>query len=72
MTTAEPENIIEVENLVTHYGERVILNGINLGIRRGEVMVIMGGSGSGKPRSCGIYLVLTSQAPAAFIFSDRT
>jgi len=48
MTTAEPENIIEVENLVTHYGERVILNGINLGIRRGEIMVVMGGSGSGK------------------------
>ena len=48
MTTAEPENVIEVENLVTHYGERVILNGINLGIRRGEIMVIMGGSGSGK------------------------
>ena len=48
MTTAESENIIEVENLTTHYGERVILNGINLGIRTGEIMVIMGGSGSGK------------------------
>jgi phospholipid/cholesterol/gamma-HCH transport system ATP-binding protein len=48
MTTTEPENIIEVENLITHYGERVILNGINLGIRTGEIMVIMGGSGSGK------------------------
>jgi len=48
MTTADAENIIEVENLVTHYGERVILNGINLGIRRGEIMVVMGGSGSGK------------------------
>jgi len=48
MTTTEPENIIEVENLVAHYGERVILNGINLGIRTGEIMVIMGGSGSGK------------------------
>ena len=48
MITADSENIIEVENLVTHYGERVILNGINLGIRTGEIMVIMGGSGSGK------------------------
>jgi phospholipid/cholesterol/gamma-HCH transport system ATP-binding protein len=48
MTTNEPENIIQVENLVAHYGERVILNGINLGIRTGEIMVIMGGSGSGK------------------------
>ena len=40
--------IIEVDNLVTHYGSRKILNGLNLRIRRGEVMVIMGGSGSGK------------------------
>ena len=48
MSSATAENIIEVENLVAHYGERVILNGINLGIRAGEIMVIMGGSGSGK------------------------
>ena len=48
MSTVDSENIIEVENLVAHYGDRVILNGINLGIRRGEIMVIMGGSGSGK------------------------
>lgn len=40
--------IIEVDNLVTHYGNRKILNGLNLRVRRGEVMVIMGGSGSGK------------------------
>jgi phospholipid/cholesterol/gamma-HCH transport system ATP-binding protein len=48
MSETEPEHIIEVKNLVAHYGERVILNGINLDIRTGEIMVIMGGSGSGK------------------------
>lgn len=48
MSTVDSENVIEVENLVAHYGDRVILNGINLGIRRGEIMVVMGGSGSGK------------------------
>jgi phospholipid/cholesterol/gamma-HCH transport system ATP-binding protein len=48
MSETEPEHIVEVKNLVAHYGERVILNGINLGIRTGEIMVIMGGSGSGK------------------------
>ena len=41
-------NIIEVEKLVTHYGEREILKGIDLQVRQGEIMVIMGGSGSGK------------------------
>jgi phospholipid/cholesterol/gamma-HCH transport system ATP-binding protein len=42
------EHVIEVENLVAHYGEREILKNISLKIRDGEIMVIMGGSGSGK------------------------
>lgn len=42
------DNVIEVRDLVTHYGGRKILRGVNLDIRAGEVMVIMGGSGSGK------------------------
>ncbi len=44
----EADNAIEVENLVTHYGARKILDGINLDIRYGEILIIMGGSGSGK------------------------
>ncbi len=40
--------VIEVQNLVAHYGSRKILDGIDLEIRKGEIMVIMGGSGSGK------------------------
>ena len=39
---------IKVRDLVTHYGDRMILNGVNLDIYEGEIMVIMGGSGSGK------------------------
>ena len=42
------EVVIEVENLVTHYGQRKILDGIDLNVYRGEILVIMGGSGSGK------------------------
>ena len=45
----QPEHkLIEVENLVTHYGTRQILKGVSLDVREGEIMVIMGGSGSGK------------------------
>jgi len=40
--------MIEVRDLVTHFGNRMILNGVSLTIYQGEVMVIMGGSGSGK------------------------
>ena len=40
--------VIEVTDLVTYYGVRKILMGVSLTVRRGEIMVIMGGSGSGK------------------------
>ena len=43
-----PGNVIEVEDLVTHYGDRMILKGISMEVRENEIMVIMGGSGSGK------------------------
>lgn len=47
-TSKTPTSIIEVENLVTYYGDRRILDGINLRVEHGEIMVVMGGSGSGK------------------------
>lgn len=42
------EAVIRVRDLVTHYGERQILKGVSLDVHAGEIMVIMGGSGSGK------------------------
>ena len=49
MTEAQaPQPVIEVNNLVTHYGDRQILKDVSLTIQHGEIMVIMGGSGSGK------------------------
>jgi phospholipid/cholesterol/gamma-HCH transport system ATP-binding protein len=48
MSVSERTPVIEVENLVTHYGDTKILNDVNLVVREGEIMVIMGGSGSGK------------------------
>ena len=39
---------IEVRELVTHYGARLILDHVDLTVSAGEIMVIMGGSGSGK------------------------
>jgi phospholipid/cholesterol/gamma-HCH transport system ATP-binding protein len=39
---------IAIRNLVTRYGDREILRGVSLDIRRGETFVILGGSGCGK------------------------
>lgn len=48
MFDANNETVIKVKNLVTHYGQRKILDGVDLDVKRGEIRVIMGGSGSGK------------------------
>ncbi len=40
--------VIKVRNLVTHYGNRMILRGIDFDVADREIMVVMGGSGSGK------------------------
>ena len=39
---------IEIKGLVSRYGEHVIHDGLNLRVRRGEVLGVVGGSGAGK------------------------
>jgi len=47
-TERDREVVIEVRDLVTHYGPREILHSVSLDVYEGETLVIMGGSGSGK------------------------
>ena len=42
------EPVIEIINLHKAFGNRPILRGINLEIKKGETMVLLGGSGTGK------------------------
>ena len=42
------ETLLQVKNLVKEYGETRILDGVNLDIARGEVVVVVGPSGCGK------------------------
>jgi len=42
------KQMIEVRGLEVHYGQHRVLDGIDLQVHAGEIMVIMGGSGSGK------------------------
>lgn len=46
----ETNNIpmIELKDIHKSFGNKVVLNGVNLTIKKGESMVIIGGSGSGK------------------------
>ncbi len=42
------DNLIEIRDLYFTYGDRMVLQGINLTARRGQVIAIMGNSGCGK------------------------
>ncbi len=42
------EPFVEFKNVFKAYGQKQVLRGANLKVHRGEVMVILGGSGSGK------------------------
>jgi phospholipid/cholesterol/gamma-HCH transport system ATP-binding protein len=43
-----PEYLIEVQGLLSQFGERVIHENLDLVVERGEVLGVVGGSGSGK------------------------
>jgi phospholipid/cholesterol/gamma-HCH transport system ATP-binding protein len=45
---ATPEAVIRVRDLVVGFGDKLILNGLNIDIYRGEVLGFVGGSGTGK------------------------
>ena len=42
------DSVVGVRDLVVKYGDRTVLDRINLDIRRGEILVLLGVSGSGK------------------------
>lgn len=46
--TTDTEHIVEIHNLRKSFGDNCVLNGFNLFLNKGENLVIMGKSGSGK------------------------
>lgn len=42
------DTVVELRGVSKAFGEKVVLDSVDLSVRRGEVMVILGGSGSGK------------------------
>jgi len=42
------DNLVEIEDVAFGYGDRLVLKGINLTAKRGQVIAIMGSSGCGK------------------------
>ncbi len=47
-THADDDAIVRVRGLVNRFGEQVVHDGLDLEMRRGEILGVVGGSGSGK------------------------
>jgi phospholipid/cholesterol/gamma-HCH transport system ATP-binding protein len=45
---ANTEPLIQVRDLRKHFGDKLVHDGINLDVHQGEILTLMGGSGSGK------------------------
>ena len=50
------ENLLSIENLYVNVGEKEILKGLNLNIKKGEIHVIMGPNGAGKSTLANVIL----------------
>ncbi|MDE2621012.1 MAG: ATP-binding cassette domain-containing protein [Sphingomonadales bacterium] len=60
---ADPGDPIVIENLVTRFGDHVIHDGLSLTVRKGEILGVVGGSGTGK--SVLMRSIIGLQVPAA-------
>ncbi len=68
---ADDELIIEVKGLKTQFGDAVIHENLDLGIRRGEVVALVGGSGSGKTTLLRAIIMLLSPSAGSIRLLGR-
>src|SRR6266852_440851 len=43
-----PHEMVHAENIIKRFGSLTVLNGVDLSVKRGQVVVVIGPSGSGK------------------------
>lgn len=66
------ELLLEVTQLHKYFGERKVLDGIELQVEKGEVIVILGPSGCGKVRSCVVLTVWNRFRKGRYNIAGRT
>ena len=42
------DTVLEVDNIVTRFGAQTVHDGVSFRVKRGEVVALIGGSGTGK------------------------
>ena len=66
------QNVLELKGIKKAFGSREILKGVDISIQKGETMVIVGGSGTGKSVSIRHAIgLLEPDEGDVFIFGER-
>ena len=65
------KTIIEITNLITYYDNRKILDGINLKIKQGETLIILGRSGCGKSTLLRHIIGLSKPSSGRILIKDK-
>ncbi len=64
--------ILEVSDLVTAYGESLVLHGISLAVAPGEIVCLLGRNGAGKTTTLRSIMGLTPPRSGSIAFNGRT
>jgi len=66
-----PTPLLKLDNVVTYYGPIKILKGVNLEVRPGEVVSLLGGNASGKTTTMKTIIGLVTPVSGAVYFDGR-
>jgi phospholipid/cholesterol/gamma-HCH transport system ATP-binding protein len=69
---SDPDTHIVVQDLTMAYGDFVIQHDLNFSIRRGEIFIVMGGSGCGKTTLLHHMIGLKQPARGRILFEDTS
>ena len=64
-------NAITAEHLTVAYGARVIQRNLNFGVKRGDIFVIMGGSGCGKSSLMRVLMGLVTPGAGRVLYGEE-
>lgn len=67
----DSNSVIELRNVTKKFGDRIILDGINLSVNKGELITIMGASGAGKTTLLNILGFLENITDGEYLFYGK-
>lgn len=71
MTDGLPDELLRISGLHAFYGESHILHGIDLSVRKGEVVTLLGRNGSGRTTTLKAVLGLVDRRTGSIVFNGR-